>query len=76
MEPKSKLEEKKISNNCVIKTYITSDEKSYILEIDYLQGKFIAEKIFSNDLKGIASMEEVKNLYRSEQDIQAYFGII
>lgn len=76
METRSKLEEKKISTNCIIKTYITGDEKTYILEIDYLQGKFVSEKRFSNDFKGIASMEEVKNLYKSEHDIQSYFGII
>jgi len=76
MELKYKLEEKDICKNCKIITYITNDEKFYVLELNYLDGKFITEKLFSNDLKGIASMEETKNLYQSEYDIQAYFGII
>lgn len=76
MELRFKLEEKRISNNCLIKTYITNDEKHYILELDYLDGKFIAEKLFSNDYKGIASMEDVKNRYQTEYEFQSYFGIV
>lgn len=73
---RSKLEEKKISDDCYINTYITYDEKTYILEINYLEGKFISEKIFPNDFNGIVHMEEVRNNYRTERDVQRYFGII
>lgn len=73
---KSKLEEVKIGNSCFLNTYITNDELSYILEINYLEGKFVSEKKFSNDFNGIAYMEEVKSLYRNENDVKRYFGII
>lgn len=76
MSNKFKLEEKIICKNCVINTYIAQDEKNYILQIDYLQGKFISEKTFANDLNGIELMEETKNLFKTEYDIKEYFGII
>jgi hypothetical protein len=76
MEGKLKLEEKFISNNCVLNTYITKDEKSYVLEINYLRGRFVSEKFFSNDLKGVELMEEAKELFKTEYDIKEYFGII
>ncbi len=73
---RSKLEEKKISDNCYINIYISYDEKTYILEINYLGGKFVTEKIFPNDFRGISEMEEVKNNYRNDNDVKRYFGII
>jgi hypothetical protein len=73
---KSKLEEEKICDTCSLNTYITYDEKNYILEINYLDGKFISEKIFTNDFNGISAMEEIKNQYRNENDVKKYFGII
>lgn len=76
MNLKSELEQKKISKNCFLKTYITYDEKTYILEINYLDGKFIAERSFHNNYNGIAYMEEVKNQFRTEEDIRKYFDII
>lgn len=76
MSNKFKLEEKTICKNCVINTYIAQDEKNYILQIDYLQGKFVSEKTFANDLNGIELMEETKNLFKTEYDIKEYFGII
>lgn len=76
MDNKFKLEEKIICKNCVINTYITNDEQNYILQIDYLQGKFISEKIFANDLSGIEYMEQTKDLFKTEFDIKEYFGII
>ena len=76
MELKSKLEEKKISEDCVLNIYISYDEQSYVLEINYLDGRFVAEKTFPNNYDGIAYMEEVKGLYRNENDVKRYFGII
>lgn len=76
MMEKSKLEEKIIAKDCIISVYITADESSYILQIDYLKGKFISEKFFSNDLKGIEYMEDTKELFKTEHDIKEYFGII
>jgi hypothetical protein len=73
---KTELESKKISDNCFLKTYITYDEKTYILEINYRSGRFVAEKQFSNDFNGIAHMEEIKSQYRSEEDVKRHFGII
>jgi hypothetical protein len=75
MSQKSKLEERKISDKSSVSIYITDDEKSYIFEISYLQGKFISQKIFSNDFDGIAKMEEIKDAYKTEYDIKEYFGI-
>lgn len=75
MDLKSKLEEKKISEGCSLNTYITYDEQSYVLEISYLNGKFIAEKTFPNNFSGIADMEEIKDQYRNENDIKRYFDI-
>jgi hypothetical protein len=76
MDNRFKLEEKIICKNCTINTYIARDEKNYILQIDYLQGKFVSEKIFTNDLTGIELMEEAKDLFKTEYDIKEYFGII
>jgi hypothetical protein len=75
MSQKSKLEERKISDKSSVSIYITDDEKNYIFEISYLQGKFISQKIFSNDFDGIAKMEEIKDAYKTEYDIKEYFGI-
>ena len=76
MENKLKLEEKVISSNCTLNTYITRDERSYVLEINYLKGRFVSEKFFSNDLEGVELMEEAKELFKTEYDIKEYFGII
>ena len=76
MNLKSKLEEKAISENCSLNTYITYDETNYVLEINYLDGKFISEKQFANNYIGIAKMEEAKDLYRNEEDVKRYFGLI
>jgi hypothetical protein len=76
MNQKSKLEEKKISDKSSINIYISEDEKNYIFEISYLQGKFISQRIFSNDFDGIAKMEETKDAYKTEYDIKEYFGIV
>lgn len=76
MNPRNKLEEIKISENCKVNIFISMDETSYILQINYLDGKFISEKSFANNFNGIASMEEVKNFYKSENDVKRYFGII
>jgi len=76
MENRFKLEEKVISKNCVLITHITKDERNYILEINYLKGRFVSEKLFSNDLDGIELMEETKELFKTEYDIKEYFGII
>lgn len=76
MNLKSKLESRKISDNCYINTYITYDEKKYILEINYMDGKFVSEKEFFNNYKGVGLMEETKGLYNNENDVKNYFGII
>ena len=76
MNLKTELESKRISENCYIKTYITHDESMYILQIDYKLGQFIAEKQFPNNYNGIASMEEIKNQYRNENDVKKHFGIL
>jgi len=75
MEDRIKLEDKTISKNCIINTYINKNEEFYILEINYLKGKFISEKIFTNDLNGVELMEETIKLFRTENDIKEYFGI-
>ena len=73
---KTELESKELSENCKIVTYITYDEKTYVLEINLNDGRFVAEKQFSNDFNGIAHMEEIKSQYRSEDDVKRHFGII
>jgi hypothetical protein len=75
MEDRIKLEDKTISKNCIINTYINKNEEFYILEINYLKGKFISEKIFTNDLNGVELMEETIKLFKTEYDIKEYFGI-
>ena len=76
MNLKTQLEKQTISDSCYICTYITSDEEHYILEINYLDGKFISEKTFPNNTYGIGRMEEIKELYKSENDILLHFGLI
>jgi hypothetical protein len=73
---KTFLEEKKVSNQCFLNTYISYDEENYILEINYLDGKFIAEKLFANNINGVAKMEETIGQIKNEDDIRRYFGII
>lgn len=73
---KTELESKKISKDCFIKTYITYDEQTYVLQIDYKSGQFIAEKQFPNNYDGIADMEEIKSMYKNEDDVKRHFGII
>lgn len=76
MNLKEKLEECKLSEDCFINTYITYDEKSYILEINYLEGRFVSEKTFPNNKSGVARMEEEKHVYRDENDVKRYFKLI
>ena len=76
MNLKSELEKNIISDDCFVKIYITLDEERYVLELNYLEGKFIAERQFQNNMDGIADMEQVKDLYRNENDVKRYFGII
>lgn len=72
---KTELDSKQISKNCFLRTYITYDEKTYILQIDYKSGRFVAEKQFSNNYEGIVDMEEMKNQFRSEEDVKRHFDI-
>lgn len=76
MDLKSELEKIKISENSFLKVYIAIDEENYVLELNYLDGQFVSEKMFPNNIDGVAYMEEVKNLYRSENDVKRYFGLI
>lgn len=76
MDLKTELESKELSKDCFLTTYITYDEKTYILEINYRDGRFVAEKQFPNDYNGIAHMEEIRNQYRNEDDVKRYFGLI
>jgi len=73
---KTFLEEKKVSEQCSLNTYITYDEENYVLEINYLDGKFVAEKQFSNSINGVARMEETISQIKNENDVKRYFGII
>lgn len=76
IDTKTKLECNKLSDKCFVNVYISKNETSYILELDYLNGRFVAQKIFPNSLDGVAYMEETRGLFKSEDDIKKYFGII
>jgi len=76
MNTKSELEKINISNNSFLKIYIKDSEEEYVLELNYLDGRFVSEKLFPNNIDGVASMEEEKGLYNNENDIKRYFGII
>lgn len=76
MQGKIQLDFNIFSESSFMATYITSDEKTYVVEINYRNGKFVSEKQFPNNTEGVAQMEELRSLYRSEFDIQRYFGII
>lgn len=74
MNLKSKLEEIEIvPDKCYLNIYIKMDESSYVLEINYMNGRFIAEKNFPVNERGVAAMEEAKSQYRNEADFQNYF---
>jgi hypothetical protein len=74
---KNKLEEiEVVPEKCYLNIYIRADESSYVLEINYMKGKFIAEKNFPVNQKGVEAMEEIKNQYKSELDFRRYFEII
>lgn len=75
MDLKEKLEEWTISDNCSINTYISYDEQNYILEINYMDGRFISEKLFPNNQSGVARMEELKHRYKCEEDVRKYFEL-
>lgn len=72
---KNKLEQIEISNECHLNIYITYDEQHYILELNYLKSRFVAEKQYPNNYNGVASMENEKLKYRNEEDVKRYFGI-
>jgi hypothetical protein len=76
IDTKTKLESNKLSDKCFVNIYISKNEASYILELDYLNGRFVSQKIFPNSLDGVAYMEETKDLFKNEDDIKKYFGII
>jgi hypothetical protein len=73
---KIELEQQKIDTNCVIKTFLTPDERYYILQLSYMDGRYVAEKSYTNDVVGVGYMEEFKQLHRSEYDFKKYFGFI
>jgi hypothetical protein len=73
---KIELEQQKIDHNCVIKTFLTKDERYYILQLNYMGGKYVAEKTYSNNMIGVGYMEEFKQLYRNEYDFKKYFGFV
>lgn len=73
---KIELEQQKVDNNCVIKTFLTTDEKYYVLQLNYMNGRYIAEKTYTNNIMGVGYMEEFKQLYRSEHDFKKHFGFI
>lgn len=76
IDTKTKLESNKLSDKCFINIYITKNEAAYVLELDYLSGRFVAQKTFPNNLDGVAYMEETRDLFKNEDDVKKYFGII
>lgn len=76
IDTKTKLESNRLSEKCFINIYISKNEKMYILELDYLNGRFVAQKNFPNSLDGVAYMEETRDLFKNEEDVKKYFGII
>jgi len=75
MDLKSKLEEKKISDQAKLVTYVSYDDEHLYFEINYLNGKFVSEKVFPNNYKSVELIEELKQQYRNEHDVKKHFGI-
>lgn len=73
---KSKIEEQQVCDKCVLTTYITHDENYYILELNYMDGKFISEKHYPNDYNGFQDMEMFRSSYKEECDVKKHFGLI
>lgn len=76
MQIKTQLDSNSFSKDCFVATYITPDEKTYIFEINYLDGKFVCERTFPNSREGVAAMEEFKCTYKCELDVRKHFGLI
>jgi hypothetical protein len=76
MTLKNKLEEIKITSDCYLNLFVAIDDSAYILEINYLDGQFVAERQFPVSPNGIEGLEETKSLYRNENDFKRHFGII
>lgn len=72
---KTKLEELSVSEKAKLTTYVSYDDEHLILEMDYLNGKFIMEKTFPNNYKGVEQIEELKQLYKTEYDVKRYFNL-
>ena len=70
MDLTTELESIQISDESFVKIHITCDEKIYVLEINYLDGRFVAEKQFPNNFNGIANMEETKSQFKCENDVR------
>jgi len=69
------IEKNKLSDNLLHKISVSSDEENVFLVIDYMDGKFVIEKIFRNNPMGLSEMEAVMESLDDDEKIKKYLKI-
>ena len=64
-----------ITPNLVHRILISSDEQNMFLYIDYMQGKYIIEKIYKNNTFSLEEMNFDIQSFNSEKSIIKHFNI-
>lgn len=66
---------KKINENLVHRFYESLDKSVNILEVDYLNKKFVIEKSFKNNYAGNEELQEKIKEFNTEDKVKQYFGL-
>lgn len=75
MEIKINLETKVISDNIVQTTYMSPNEETVHLTINYMNGKYIIDKAFQNNYWGKKELEKVMKNFDTEEKVKKHFKL-
>jgi hypothetical protein len=72
---RSTIEKCELSDNLIHKVQITTDEEKLFLIVDYMDGRFVIERNFKNNIMGIERMSQERDKFNTEEKIIQYLGI-
>lgn len=72
---RTKLEQTKITDNLLHTLYLSADEDRVFLTVDYMNGKFMIEKSFTNNKMGLDELSIIKNQFNEEDKIRKYLKL-
>lgn len=69
------IEKVSLTKNLKHTVSVAYDESKVFLEINYMNGKFILQKTFTNNYVGINELETTRKEFNNEEKVKEHFGI-